>query len=57
MGIDEFNQAFFDKIDQIEVDIYNEVPFETIVANLNIEPIIINDFRISNNKNDIEKNI
>ena len=57
MGIDEFNQAFFDKIDQIEVDIYNEVPFETIVANLNIEPIIINDFRISNNKNDIEKKI
>ena len=57
MGIDEFNQAFFDKIDQIEVDIYNEVPFETIVANLKIEPIIINDFRISNNKNDIEKKI
>ena len=57
MGIDEFNQAFFDKIDQIEVDIYNEVPFETIVANLNIEPIIINDFRFSNNKDDIEKKI
>tara|TARA_Y100000591_G_scaffold256086_1_gene228016 strand:- start:691 stop:2109 length:1419 start_codon:yes stop_codon:yes gene_type:complete len=57
MGIDEFNQAFFDKIDQIEVDIYNEVPFETIVANLDIEPIIINDFRFSNNKDDIEKKI
>ena len=57
MGIDEFNQAFFDKIDQIEVDIYNDVPFETIVANLDIEPIIINDFRFSNNKDDIEKKI
>ena len=27
VGIDEFNQAFFDKIDQIEIDISYELPF------------------------------
>ena len=39
IGTDEFNQSFFDKIDQIEVDISNEVQFETIVSNLNITPL------------------
>ncbi len=57
MGIDEFNQAFFDKIDQIEIDISNDIPFETIVSNLNIEPIIKNDFSFSNEKKDVEKKI
>ena len=28
IGIDDFNQTFFDKIDQIEIDISNEIPFE-----------------------------
>ena len=36
IGIDEFNQAFFDKIDQIEIDISNEIPFEKIVTNFNL---------------------
>ena len=39
IGIDEFNQSFFDKIDQIEIDISNEVQFDTIVNNLNINPV------------------
>ena len=33
IGVDEFNQSFFDKIDQIEKDISNEVPFNSIVSN------------------------
>ncbi len=57
IGLDEFNQSFFDKIDQIEVDISNEVPFEIIISNLKIEPINVNNFRFSNDKGKIEKKI
>ena len=57
VGSDEFNQSFFDKIDQIEVDISNEIDFETIISNLDIEPIKISNFRYSKEKNEIEKRI
>ena len=57
IGVSEFNQSFFDKIDQIEVDISNEISFETIVSNINIKPINIKDFRFSSGKNEIEKKI
>ena len=30
IGINEFNQSFFDKIDQIEIDIANGIQFSTI---------------------------
>ena len=36
IGVDEFNQSFFDKIDQIESDISNEMSFESIISNFNI---------------------
>ncbi len=57
IGIDEFNQSFFDKIDQIEIDIANEVEFETIISNFNIVATNIKDFKFSTNKNEIEKKI
>ena len=57
VGVDEFNQAFFDKIDQIEIDISNELPFETIVTNFNLKSKKIKDFRFTYDKNDIEKKI
>jgi peptidyl-prolyl cis-trans isomerase D len=57
IGVDEFNQSFFDKIDQIEADISNELKFETIVSNLNIKPVNIKDFKYSLDKNEIEKKI
>ena len=57
IGVDEFNQSFFDKIDQIEADISNELSFETIVSNLNIKPIKVRDFKFSSKKNEIEKKI
>ncbi len=57
IGIDEFNQSYFDKIDQIESDISNEVDFETIISNLNIKSVNIKDFKFSSEKNIIEKKI
>jgi peptidyl-prolyl cis-trans isomerase D len=57
IGLDDFNQAFFDKIDQIEIDISNDVSFETIISNINIKPVVINNFKFSENKNSIEKKI
>ena len=57
IGVDEFNQSFFDKIDKIDIDISNEVEFETIVSELNIAPIIIKNFKFASDKNDIEKKI
>ncbi len=57
IGIDEFNQAFFDKIDQIEIDISNEMKFNTIADSINIKPIKIKNFKFSAEKNEIEKKI
>ena len=57
LGLDEFNQAFFDKIDQIEIDISNEVDFNSIVNNLKIKSTSIKNFRFSDDKDQIEKKI
>ena len=57
IGVDEFNQSFFDKIDQIEIDISNDLSFETIISNLNILPINVKNFKFSLDKNEIEKKI
>ena len=57
VGVDEFNQTFFDKIDQIEIDISNELPFENIVTNFNLKSKKIKDFRFTYDKSDIEKKI
>ena len=57
IGVDEFNQTYFDKIDQIEVDISNEIEFETIVNKLDIDAIKITDFKFSSDKSKIEQKI
>ena len=57
IGSKEFDQAFFDKIDQIEIDISNDVSFNNIVSNLDIKPIKIKNFKFSSEKNNIEKRI
>ncbi len=57
IGIDEFNEAFFEKIDQIEIDISNDVNFNSIVKDLNIKPINVSNFRFSEKSNEIEKKI
>ena len=57
IGTDEFNQTFFDKIDQIEMDISNDVEFKDIVSNFNLKKVDVNNFRFSNEKGEIEKKI
>ena len=57
IGVDEFNQSFFDKIDQIEIDISNDVQFNTIIKNLDLKSVEVKNFKFSNNKNKIEKKI
>ena len=57
LGVDEFNQAFFDKIDEIEIDISNNVDIKTIVNKFDIQPVIVTNFRISDKSKDIEKKI
>ena len=57
IGIDEFNQSFFDKIDEIEIDISNEVNFETIISKFDISPAYVKNFKFSSDKKDIEKKI
>ena len=57
LGVDEFNQAFFDKIDEIEIDISNNVDLKKIVDKFDIQPINVLNFKISNKTNEIEKKI
>ena len=57
IGVDEFNQAFFDKIDQIEIDISNDVQFENIVKNFDIKSYRVKDFKFSKGKKEIERKI
>ena len=57
IGVNEFNQSFFDKIDEIEIDISNEVNFDTVVSKLNIPPKYVKNFKFSSDKKEIEKKI
>ena len=56
-GLDEFNQAFFDTIDEIENKISKNVDFKTIINELNIQPIIKKDYINLENKDTIENKI
>ena len=57
IGSDEFNQSFFDKIDEIEIDIANNVAYENIIENFDIPSINKTNFKISSKSNAIEKKI
>tara|TARA_B100001057_G_scaffold197809_1_gene198450 strand:- start:692 stop:2107 length:1416 start_codon:yes stop_codon:yes gene_type:complete len=57
IGVDEFNQAFFDKIDEIEIDISNNLDLNSILKNTDIQKKQVTDFRYTYDKNDIEKKI
>ena len=56
-GLDEFNQIFFDKIDNIENKISKNIDFKTIVNELNIKPIIKKDYINLKNKETIDNRI
>jgi len=57
MGLDEFNQDFFDAIDKIDNKISENVDFNTIIKELNIKPIIKKDYINLENKKTIENKI
>ena len=51
IGLDEFNQTFFDAIDEIDNKISKNIDFKTIINELNIKPIIKKDYiNLENNK-------
>ena len=57
IGLEEFNQTFFDKIDEIENQISKNIDFKTIVKKLNLTPISITDYINLDNKKTTENKI
>ena len=57
IGVNEFNQSFFDKIDEIEGDILNGLEIDNIARKLNLKLKNINNYKVSENSNEIEKKI
>jgi peptidyl-prolyl cis-trans isomerase D len=57
IGLEEFNQAFFDKIDDIENQISKNIDFKTILTQLDLTPITVNEYINLNNKETIENMI
>ena len=56
-GLDDFNQAFFDKIDEIDNKISKDIDFKTIINELNLKLTIKNDYINLDNKKTIENKI
>ena len=57
IGLDEFNQAFFDTIDEIDNKISKNIDFKTIINELNIKPIIKKNYINLENKKTVENKI
>ena len=57
IGIDDFNQAFFDAIDEIEEKFLNSQDLRSILSNFNVKTIEIRNYRNTSEKNKIEKKI
>ena len=57
IGIDEFNQTFFDAIDEIDNKISKNIDFKTIINELNIRPTTKKDYINLENKETIENKI
>ena len=57
IGTKEFNQEFFDKIDEIENSIINGIDFNTIISEFNLNSKTINDYKYSNESDSIKKKI
>ena len=55
--MDDFNQAFFDKIDEIDNKISKDIDFKTIINELNLKLTIKNDYINLDNKKTIENKI
>ena len=50
IGLDEFNNLFFEKIDDLESEISNGSSFENLIEKFNLEQNIIENFKIDNVK-------
>ena len=57
IGIKDFNQEFFDRIDEIENDVINGISFESIVSKFDLKTILVDNYRYSNEDNIIENKI
>jgi len=57
IGINEFNQDFFDQIDKIENKISEGSSFKSIIENLDIVPLSINNYKPSSNSDEAKKKI
>jgi len=57
IGLDEFNQTFFDKIDEIENQISKNIDFNTIVQGLNLAQTSVTNYISLDNKKTTENKI
>ena len=57
IGVNEFNQTFFDKIDKIESDILNGISFEEIILEFNLNTNAVNNYKFLDESKEIEKKI
>ena len=57
IGIDDFNQAFFDALDKIEEKFLNSQDLRSILSNFNIKTIEVKNYRNTSEKNKVEKKI
>ncbi len=56
-GVDEFNQSFFDKLDEIESNILNGKSFNEIILQFELKNIEVKNYKLSDNSSEIEKKI
>ena len=57
IGSEEFNELFFKKIDELENNILNGVPFNDLIKELKIQPIKRTNYTQNNKNNEIEEKI
>ena len=57
VGAEEFNQTFFDKIDEIESDILNGINFDDIISKFKLSSSYVDNYKYSGSDNELEKKI
>ena len=57
IGINEFNQEFFDKIDEIENNILNGISFDKIISQFNLNTKTISNYKYSDDSDEMSKKI
>ena len=57
IGLNEFNNLFFEKIDEIENEIANGISFEKLIERYNLETVIEENFKINKNTEKFYKKI